>query len=98
MPAVVVAGLLHDVAFIEQLLENAPERLLGDAQYVQEISHLQAGIAVDKMQHPVMGPPKTESLQLVIGVADKIAVGKEQKLDDIPAQTGRPWGRGSPLR
>jgi hypothetical protein len=41
----------------------------------------------------------------VIGVADKIAVGKEQKLDDIPAQTGwaragsdRRYGLGPPRR
>jgi hypothetical protein len=30
-------------------------------------------------------PPEAESLQLMIGIADKITVGEEQQLDDIPA-------------
>ncbi len=85
MPPVVVAGLLHDIPFIEQLLENPSQRLLGDAQHVQQIGHLQAGITVDEMHDTVMRPSKPESLQLMIGVTDEIAVGEEQQLDDIPA-------------
>ena len=91
LPAVVVAGLLHDVAFVEQLLEHPAERLLGDAQHVQQVGDLQAGIAVDEMHHPVMGAAEAERLQLVVGVADEIAIGEEQQLDDVPAQfAGRP--------
>ena len=89
LPAVVVAGLLHDIAFVEQLLEHPPQRLLGDAQHVQQVGDLQAGIAVDEMQHPVMRPAEPERLELMVGVADEIAVGEEQQLDDIPAQIGR---------
>jgi hypothetical protein len=47
------------------------------------------------MQHPVMRPPEPENLQLMIGVADEIAIGKEQKLDDIPAQIAGPLSGGS---
>ena len=86
LPAVVVAGLLHDIAFVEQLLEHPAERLLGDAQHVQQIGDLEAGIAVDEMHHPVMGPAEPERLQLMVGVADEIAIGEEQQLDDVPAQ------------
>ena len=78
--------LLHDIPFIEQLLENPSQRLLGDAQHVQQIGHLQAGIAVDEMHHPVMRAAEAERLQLVVGVADEIPIGKEQQLDDLPAQ------------
>jgi hypothetical protein len=48
---------------------------------------------VDEMQHPVMGPAEPENLQFVVGVADEIAVGEEQQLDDVPAQTRLPRGR-----
>jgi len=97
LPAVVIAGLLHDIAFVEQLLEHAPERLLGDSQDVQEVGDLQTRIAADEMQHPVMRPPEPESLELVVGVADEIPVGEEQELDDIPAQIGNLLTRGSPV-
>ena len=88
LPAVVVAGLLHDVAFVEQLLQHAPERLLGDAQDVEQVGDLQPGIAVDEMHDPVMRPAEAEGLQLIVGVADEVAVGEEQQLDDVPAQIG----------
>jgi hypothetical protein len=38
------------------------------------------------MHHPVVRPAEAEHFQLVIGVADEIAIGKEQQFDDIPAQ------------
>jgi len=64
--------------------------LLGDAQHVQQIGHLQAGITVDEMHDTVMRPSEPEGLQLMIGVTDEIAVGEEQQLDDIPAQIAGP--------
>jgi len=78
-------------------LSNPSQRLLGDAQHVQQVGHLQAGIAVDEMHYPVMRPAEPESLQFVIGVADEIPVGEEQELDDIPAPIGgaRAAGRRS---
>src|SRR6202042_166366 len=89
LPAIAVAGLLHDIAFVEQLLQDAPERLLGDSQHVEQVGNLQPGIAVDEMQHPVVRATKAKGLKLVIGVADEIAVGEKQKLDDVPAQGRR---------
>jgi len=43
--------LHNDITFIEQVLEHPPKRLLGDAQHVEEISDLEAGIAMDEMHH-----------------------------------------------
>ncbi len=94
LPPVVIAGSLHDIPFVEQLLENPSEGLFGDAQHVEQVGHLEAGIAVDEMDDPVMRPPETEDLQLIVGVADKVPIGKEQQLDDIPAQLAGPWRRG----
>ena len=94
LPAVVIAGLLDDIALVEQLLEHPAERLLGDAQDVQQVGDLQAGIAVDEMHHPVMGPAEPESLELMVGIADEVAVGEEQQFDDVPAQFAGPRGRG----
>ena len=90
LAAVVVAVLLHDIALVEQLLEHAAERLLGDLQHVEQIGDLHAGIAVDEMQHPVMRAAEPELRQLVVGVADEIAIGEEQQLDDVPDRLGRP--------
>ena len=98
LPAVVVAGLLHDIAFVEQLLEHATQRLLGDAQHVEQVGDLQSGIAVDEMHHPVMRAAEPERFQLMVGVADEVAIGKEQQLDDVPAQIVGPGSRGPPFR
>ena len=75
------------------MLQNATERLLGDAQDVQEIGDLQAWVAVDEMQHAVMRTSEAEGLELVIGVADEIAIGEKQQLDDVPAQARCGAGR-----
>ncbi len=94
LPAVVIAGFLDDIALIEQLLEHPAERLLGDAQYVQQVGDLEAGIAVDEMHHPVMGAAEAERLELMVGIADEVAVGEEQQFDDVPAQFAGPQDRG----
>src|ERR1700737_3989092 len=38
------------------------------------------------MDDAMMGAAKSKRLQHMIGVADKVPVGKEQELDDVPAQ------------
>ena len=88
LAAVVVAALLHDVAFIEQLLENAAKRLLGDAQDVQKIGDLQTRVTADEVHDAMMRAAEAERGQNVIGIADKIPVGEEQQLDDVPARHG----------
>src|ERR1700733_9893303 len=49
------------------------------------------------MHHPVMGPAEPERLQLMVGVADEIAIGEEQQLDDVPAQIAGPGDGGPPF-
>ena len=49
---------------------------------------------MDEMQHPVMRPSEAERLELLVGIADEVAVGEEQELDDIPAQIARARGAG----
>src|SRR6185369_13201633 len=92
MAAVVRPFLLHHIALIDELLEHPSERLLGDAQGLQEVGDLHARIAIDEMQHAVVRPPEAEFLQDVIRIRDKVPVGKEQKLDQIPDRLalGRP--------
>ena len=94
------ARLLRASGIATYLIDDghAPERLLGDAQDVEEVGNLQPGIAVDEMQHPVMRPSEPERLQLMVGIADEVAVGEEQELDDIPAQLARPGGAGGAFR
>ena len=77
--------------------DRAAKRLLGDTQDVEEIGDLEAGIAVDEMHDPVMGAAEAENFEFIIGVTDEVAIGKEQQLDDIPAQFVRPGGLGRAL-
>src|SRR6478752_5195825 len=102
LAAIIVASLLHDIALVQELLEHAAERLLGDAQDVEEVGDLEPGIAIDKVHDAMMGAAEAERLQLLVGIADEIAIGEEQQFDDIPAQIasvvcGRPRP-GSVLR
>jgi hypothetical protein len=90
---VVIAGFLDDIALVEQLLEHPAERLFGDPQDVQQIGDFQAGIAMHEMHDTMMGAAEAEHLELMVGVADEVAIGEEQQLDDIPAQFARPRGR-----
>ena len=83
LAAVVGAFFLDHIAFIDELFEDAAERLFGDPQNVEQVGNLHAGIAVDEMQHAVVRAAETELGQNFVGVADKIAVGEEQKFDQI---------------
>ena len=38
------------------------------------------------MHDPVMGAPETERLQLMVGIAHKVTIGKEQEFDEVPSQ------------
>src|SRR6202142_3406304 len=98
LPPVLRAFLLHHEALIDQLLEHAAERLLGDVEDLQQVGDLHAGIAVDEMQHPVMGAPEGELRKHFVRIADEIAVGEKQQLDDVPDRLGRRAGRGRTLR
>ena len=50
------AGAALDEVLLDQLLQNPVQALLGDAQDVEELGDGQARLAVDEMQHPVVGP------------------------------------------
>src|SRR6266545_3691666 len=84
LAAVELAFLLLDIAEIDQLLEHPAKRLLGDLENVQELGNLHARIAIDEMQYPVMGAAEAEFHQDVVGIADEIAIGEKQQLDDVP--------------
>ncbi len=94
LPAIVGALFLHDIAFVDELLENAAERLLGDLENVEQIGNLHARIAIDEMQNAMMRATEAESLQHLVRVADEIAIGEEQQLNKVPAKLG-PFGAGS---
>ncbi len=84
LPAVLRAFTLHHVTLVDQLLEDAAERLLGDAKNVEQLGDLHAGIAIDEVQDPVMRTAKAELDQHLVRIADEIAISKEQQLDEIP--------------
>jgi len=83
LAAIVGALLLHDIAFVNQLLEDATERLFGDLQDVEQAGDFHAGVAVDEMQDAMMGAAEAELGQHFIGIADEVAIGEEQELDEV---------------
>src|SRR5262245_26369114 len=80
------AFFLQDVALLNQLPEYPAKRLFGDFENVQELRNLHAGIAVHEMQNAMVGASKGKLCQDIVGIAGKVAVGKEQQLDDVPDQ------------
>ena len=84
LAAVIGALLLHHIALVDELLEHAAERLLGDLENVEQFRNFHAGIAVDEMQHPVVRASEAELRQHVVGIAGEVAIGEEQQLDDVP--------------
>ena len=81
---IIGALLLHHVALVDELLEHASERLLGDLENVEQLGNLHPRVAIDEMQHPVMGAAEAEFRQHLVGIADEIPIGEEQELDDLP--------------
>jgi hypothetical protein len=78
LAAIVRPLLLHDVAFVDELLEHAAERLLGDLQDIKQLGDFHAWVAIDEVQHAVVRAAETQPLQNLVGVADEVAVGKEE--------------------
>ena len=83
LAAIGLAGLLRDIAFIDQLLQDPPETLFGDLQYLQQVSDPQAGVTIDKVKHAMMRPAKTYLLQNFVRLAGEITIGEEQQLRQL---------------
>ena len=79
---VALAAALGDPAFIDELLQDARQALLGDLENVEQISNAQARVAIDEMQHAVMGPPEAVGGEDGIGLTREVAIGKEHELDE----------------
>ena len=72
-----------DEALLDQLLEDPVEALLGDAQDVEELRDGQAGLPVDEMQDPVMRAAEAVIAEDPVGIADEVAIGEEEQLDQV---------------
>ena len=83
LAAIAVAFLLLDVAGLDQRLENPRQALLGDLQDIQEHGDRHAGAAIDEMQNAVVRAAEAEIGQNGVRLADKVAVGEEQLLDNL---------------
>ena len=70
------------MAAVDQLLEHARQALLGDLQNVEQFGDRQARLAVDEMQHPVMGAAKAVVCEDLVRIGGEIAIGEEEQLDD----------------
>src|SRR5690606_36454576 len=89
LAAVGLSSLLHDVALFNEIAQHASEALLGDLEDVEQVRDAHAGVAVDEMQHAMMRAAEAQPREALIGVADEVAIGEEQELDEV---IGRPAG------
>ena len=88
------AGTHIDIAAVEQVLHHAIETLFGDLEDVQQLGHRQSRPAADEVQHPVMRAAEAEAVQQTVCIAHEIAVGEEQKLDQVEQRRRRGTGAG----
>ena len=86
---VLLAFPLLDEALVDELLENPPEGLLGDAQDVEQLRHGETGIAIDEMQDAMMRTPEAVAVEKLVGVGDEVPIGEEEELDEVVERLGR---------
>src|SRR5262249_57736012 len=89
---------LRDVPLINQLFEYPTQRLLCDVEDLKQVGNLYARIAVDEMKHAMVRATETQPEEHFVRIADEIAVGKKQQLDDVPNGFGWAAGPAGPLR
>lgn len=77
LPSVGVPSLLDDIAFVQKLLKDPTQGLLGNPKHIQQIGDLEPRVSGHEVHHPVVSPAETELLQDVIGIPDKIPIGEE---------------------
>src|SRR6202012_1130940 len=78
LAAVLSPFFLQHVTLIDQLLEHAAERLLGDVEDLQQVGNFHTGIAIDEMQHAMVGAAKGELAQHLVRIADEITISEKQ--------------------
>jgi len=66
------------------LFEYPTQRLLCDVEDLKQVGNLYARIAIYEMKHTMVRATEAQLEEYFIRVADEIAVGKKQKLDDVP--------------
>jgi hypothetical protein len=86
LPTVGLAGLLLDIAVVDQLAEDAREALFGDLQDVEEVGHRHAGLEVHEVQDAVVCPPEPLPFQQRVRVAHEVAVGEVEQAHDVEGQ------------
>ena len=71
---------LHDIALVDELLQHAPEALLGDLQRIEQVGDAKAAMAGDEVKDAMVRPAEAEILEDGVGIAGEVAVGEEQQL------------------
>ena len=89
LAAVSGPGLLSHVAVVNEVAQYAAKALLGDLQDIEQVRDAHAGMAIDEMKHAMVRAAEAEPGKQFVGVADEVAIGEEQKLDQIVRRTAR---------
>ena len=79
LAAVGVASGVFDVAFGDELTQDAGEALLGDAQKSEQLGHGDAGSGADEIENAVVGAAEAELFEDGVGGTGEVAVGEEEE-------------------
>ena len=88
LAAVGQAGARLDIAFIENSLSTRLRLCLVIFNMSSNSAMVRPGRRVDEMQDTMMRAAEPISLEQPVGIADEIAIGEEQKLDQIEHRLG----------
>ena len=88
LAAIFSALFLRHVPLINQLFEHPTQRLLCDVENLKQVGNLYSRIAVDEVEHAMVRATEAQLEEHFVRIADEIAVGKKQKLDDVPNGLG----------
>lgn len=83
LPAILRADAALDEALVDQLLQDAVKTLFRDLQEIEKIGDRKPRAARDEMDDPVVRTPETKLAEHAIRVADEIAIGEEEKFDQL---------------
>src|SRR5262249_60363785 len=82
-PPIARAALLLDIALLEEILQHPGNRLLGDLQDRQKMTHRLPGMAADEIERTMMRPAELVALELLVRFEGEVAVGIEHQLDAL---------------
>lgn len=83
---VVGAWALFNEVLIDELFQDSAKALFCDPKNVEEVGDHDPRIAVNEMQHPVVGAPELILCESIIRIGGEVAISEKKQFDQIVRQ------------